>query len=197
MSCSSVVLQAPSFVMAKAVEILIGDRKMFSSLDFPSASCLKNERAKRLLALDSSHTRGLVPAGIFSGFQLVPFQDPGCGRRTLAPKVDLWASRCRYLWLPGPNRGRVPTKPTYMPTTSSCLRWNGKPAQEKQFSANSGGQTSHGIMQYNVYSELGRFFFICSLIRLKEQTFSIALLFYNEIWWKTAFTLKSTVVTMK
>lgn len=61
------VLQAPSFVMAKAVEILIGDRKMFSSLDLASASCLKSERAKRLLALDSSHTRGLVPAGIFSG----------------------------------------------------------------------------------------------------------------------------------
>lgn len=63
MSCSRVWLQAPSLVMAKAVEMLMGDMKMLASGLLLAATCLYSARAKRPLALDSSHTRGLVDSG--------------------------------------------------------------------------------------------------------------------------------------
>lgn len=63
MSCSRVRLQAPSLVMAKAVEMLMGDMKMLDSGLLFVATCLYSDTAKRLLALDSSQTRGLVDSG--------------------------------------------------------------------------------------------------------------------------------------
>lgn len=62
-SCSRVRLQAPSLVMAKAVEMLMGAMKMLDSGLLLAARCLYSDRAKRPLALDSSQTRGLVDSG--------------------------------------------------------------------------------------------------------------------------------------
>lgn len=63
MICRRVSLQAPSLVMAKAVEMLMGDMKMLDSGVLLRASCLYSDSAKRALALDSSHTLGLVDSG--------------------------------------------------------------------------------------------------------------------------------------
>lgn len=63
MSCSRVWSQAPSLVMAKAVEMLMGDMKMLDSGLLLAATCLYSDRAKRPLALDSSQTRGFVDPG--------------------------------------------------------------------------------------------------------------------------------------
>lgn len=60
------VLQAPSLVIAKAVEMLIGDMKMLLASDLLLASSWKREKANLLFAFDSSHTRGLVFSGTFS-----------------------------------------------------------------------------------------------------------------------------------
>ena len=72
MICCSVLLQAPSLVIANAVEMLMGDMKMLDSGVLPRASCLYSDRAKRLLAFDSSHTRGFVDSGTGSGSVVGP-----------------------------------------------------------------------------------------------------------------------------
>lgn len=77
MICFSVSLQAPSLVMANAVETLMGDMKMLDSGLLPRASCLYSDRPKRPLAFDSSHTRGLVKLGTASGSSDGPSENSG------------------------------------------------------------------------------------------------------------------------
>lgn len=81
MICCRVSLQAPSLVMANAVEMLMGDMKMLDSGVLLRASCLYSDSAKRALALDNSHTRGLVDSG--TGSEVGSSGSSGSGLRKM------------------------------------------------------------------------------------------------------------------
>ncbi len=120
--------------LRKLLRYLLATERCFHRWTFPQQAAWKMRGRSGCWLWTIPTLEGWCQPGSSLVFQLVVFQDPGCGRCTLAPKVDLWASRCRYLWLLGPRRGRVPTKPMYMPTTSSCpkVEWETSPGKAVQ-----------------------------------------------------------------